>query len=77
MKPLKHFVYHDFHDYLASLLSQPDLESAMDKSCDDLMEVHNDPIPEHVTDIWKAEFLRTFKGPPGKTLFIDRQGEGP
>jgi len=76
MKPIKPFVYHDFDDYLASLLSRADLELAMDKSCDDLMQVCNDPIPEHATDIWDAEFLRTFKGPSGKTLFIDRQGEG-
>ena len=76
MKPLKPFIYHDLHDYLASLLSQPDLESAMDKSCNDLMEVHSDPIPEHVMDIWQVEFLRTFKGLLGKTLFIDGQGEG-
>jgi Transposase family tnp2 len=76
MKPIKPYVYHDFHDYLASLLSHADLEEAMDKSCDDLMRTVNDPMPEHVTDIWEAEFLRTFEGPSGKTLFIDRQGEG-
>jgi hypothetical protein len=76
MKPIKPFVYHDFHDYLASLLSRSDLEKAMDKSCDDLMRARNDPIPEFVTDVWEAEFLRTFEGPSSKTLFIDRQGEG-
>ena len=76
MKPIKPFVYHDFHDYLASLLSRADLEEAMDKSCDELMRTRDDPIPEYVKDIWEAEFLRTFKGPSPGTLFIDRQGEG-
>jgi hypothetical protein len=75
-KPIKPFVYHDFHDYLASLLSRADLEEAMDNSCDNLMQALNDPVPEHVADIWEAEFLRTFDGPSPGTLFIDRQGEG-
>ena len=56
-KPIKPFVYHDFHDYLASLLSCADLEEAMDKSCDNLMWTHNDPIPDYVEDVWDAEFL--------------------
>jgi hypothetical protein len=76
MKPIKPFVYHDFHDYLASLLSRADLEKAMDESCDNLMQSCNDPAPEYVKDIWEAEFLRTFEGPSPGTLFIDRQGEG-
>jgi hypothetical protein len=38
-KPIKPFVYHHFHDYLASLLSCRDLEFMMDKSCDELMVV--------------------------------------
>jgi len=75
-KPIKSFVYHDFHDYLASLLSRADLEEVMDKSCDKLMETRNDPIPEYVEDVWDAEFLRTFEGPSSGTIFIDRQGEG-
>jgi hypothetical protein len=76
MKPIKPFAYHDFHDYLASLLSRADLEGAMDKSCDDLLQTLDIPAPEHVGDVWEAEFLRTFEGPlPGK-VFIDRQGEG-
>jgi hypothetical protein len=76
MKPIKPFIYHDFQDYLASLLSCADFEMAMDKACNDLMRICNNPIPEHVTDIWEAEFLRTLKGPSGKSLLINRQGEG-
>ncbi|KIM77364.1 hypothetical protein PILCRDRAFT_12008 [Piloderma croceum F 1598] len=76
MKPIKLFIYHDFHDYLASLLSRADLEEAMDKSWDELMRTRDDPIPEYVEDVWEAEFLRTFEGPSLGTIFIDRQGEG-
>lgn len=75
-KPIKPFVYHHFHDYLAGLLSRPDLEDVMDKSCDDLFKSRNDPPPEYVNDFWQAKFIRSFEGPqPGK-LFIDRRAEG-
>lgn len=76
-KPIKPFVYHSFHDYLASLLSRKDLEIAMNKSCDDLMkDVGNSP-PEYVKDVWEAQFLRTFNYPTDRqTLFIDRGEEG-
>ena len=57
MKPIKPFIYHDFHDYLAGLLSCADLEKAMDESCYNLMQSCNDPAPEYVRDIWEAEFL--------------------
>ena len=35
-QPIKPFIYHSFHDYLASLLSCKDLKGIMDKACDDL-----------------------------------------
>ena len=75
LRPIKPFVYHDFHDYLASLLSRADLELQMDESCDKLMRSINDS-PEFVRDIWEADFLRNFKDPSNRTLFIDWQGEG-
>lgn len=74
--PIKPFVYHDFNDYLAGLLSHADLEDAMDRSCDTLMEELKRPPTTYVRDIWQAEFLRKMKGPDGKTLFVDRGVEG-
>ena len=74
--PIKPFVFHDFNDYLAGLLSRSDLEEAMDRSCDTLMEQLEKPPVGHVRDIWQAEFLREMKGPDGKTLFVDRGTEG-
>jgi Transposase family tnp2 len=76
MKPIKPFVYHHFHDYLAGLLSRPDLEELMDKSCDNLMKSMDQPAPSFVGDVFEAEFLRTFEGPKPGTLFVDRQGGG-
>lgn len=76
-KPIKPFVYHSFHDYLAGLLSRKDLEEKMDKSCDDFMEALSAPPPTFVNDILEAEFLRSFEGPNrSKTLFLDRKEEG-
>jgi hypothetical protein len=75
-KPIKPFVYHHFHDYLAGLLSRPDLEQLMDKSCDNLMESLGQPPPNFVGDVFEGQFLRTFEGPKPGTLFVDRQGGG-
>ncbi len=73
-KPKKTFVYHHFHDYLAGLLSRKDIESLMDKSCDDLSSSirSGQPAPKYVTDVFEAEFLRTFQGPIPGQLFVNR-----
>ena len=54
--PIKTFVYHHFHNYVAGLLTREDLEPLMDKTCDDLQQnlSHN---PSVIKDIWDAEFL--------------------
>ncbi|KAG2743367.1 hypothetical protein P692DRAFT_20878760 [Suillus brevipes Sb2] len=75
LEPIKIFLYHHFHDYLAGLLSRPDLEVLMDKPCDDLLASIGHP-PHIIKDVWDAEFFRTFKGPSGQSLFIDRGIEG-
>jgi len=75
MKPIKPFVYHHFHDYLAGLLSRPDLEELMDKSCDNLKS-RDQPAASFIGDVFEAEFLRTFEGPKLGTLFVDWQGGG-
>lgn len=41
LRPKKTFVYHDFKDYLASLLSHADIEAAMDQACDNLQDSIN------------------------------------
>ena len=75
-KPLKPYIVADFHDYLANLLSREDLESVMDRRCDDLMASirRNSQPPSYVSDVFDAKFLRTFEGPEVGKLFIDRPG---
>lgn len=75
-KPIKPFVYHNFHDYLANLLSRKDLESMMDKACDDCMSTIDQKSPEYLSDVWDAEFVRSFKGPKSTRLFVDRGSGG-
>ena len=48
----------------------------MDKSCNDLMESTEQPVPSFIGDVFEAEFLRTFEGPKPGTLFADQQGGG-
>jgi hypothetical protein len=80
-KPIKIFVYHHFHDYLARLLARPDIERAMDMRSDEVrdslaaMDIDGETREStSVTDIFEAEFIRTFRGPTGTGLFIDRPG---
>ena len=67
-KPRKKFAYHSFHDYLAGMLTRPDIEKMMDDSCDTLA---HDPIV--VTDVLEATFLKKFCGPDGQ-LFLRLPG---
>lgn len=74
--PIKPFVYHSFHDYLSGLLARKDLEQVMDKTCDDLAATLDKPPPSMATDVWEAQFLRTFDGPTKGVRFVDRGTEG-
>ncbi|KAI5980970.1 hypothetical protein EDD15DRAFT_2380662 [Pisolithus albus] len=49
--PIKTFVYHHFHDYIAALLARPGLEEVMDKPCDRLAE-NPDNQPTFLRDVW-------------------------
>jgi len=84
-KPIKTFVYHHFNDYLAGLLARPDIEKIMDDRCDQMKmpsgmgldsagSSTNNGTSSLVTDVLEARFIRTFKGPSGTTLFMDRPG---
>ena len=74
--PIKTFVYHHFHDYVASLLAKPGFEDLLDKPCDNLMQDLQGVAPSILKDVWDAEFLRTLQGLCARTLFVDHQGEG-
>jgi hypothetical protein len=74
-KPIKTFLYYSFHDYLAGLLSRPDLELLIDDYCDDFVESLAHPPPPMATDASEADFLKEFIGPVGGKLFLDRGQE--
>ncbi|KAG2748521.1 hypothetical protein P692DRAFT_20734893, partial [Suillus brevipes Sb2] len=76
LRPMKTFIYHDFKDYLAGLLSRADIEAAMDQACDDLQDSINSPHPAFMKNAFEAQFLRQFCGPQPSSLFIDRGEEG-
>ncbi|KIK35400.1 hypothetical protein CY34DRAFT_96153, partial [Suillus luteus UH-Slu-Lm8-n1] len=75
LEPIKTFVYHHFHDYLAGLLSRPELEAIMDSPCDKLLSSIGNAPPRVIKDVWDADFFRNFEGPT-QSLFIDRGSEG-
>lgn len=76
LRPKKIFVYHDFKDYLAGLLSRAHIEATMDQACDDLQDSINSPNPPLMKNAFEAQFLRQFCGPEPTSLFIDRGEEG-
>lgn len=63
--PIKVFVYHDFKDWVAGLMSRPGFEAKMDSSWNQL-ERDSEGIPLEMRDIFHGEFLREFKGLDGK-----------
>jgi hypothetical protein len=74
-RPKETFVYHDFKDYLANLLSRADIEVLMDSTCDDLCASLSTP-PHLVKIPFEAQFLREFRGADPKKLFVDQGEEG-
>ena len=74
--PIKSFVYHHFHDYMASLLAKPRFEDLLDKPCDNIMQDLQGSAPSVLKDVWDGEFLCTMEGLRAGTLFVDRQGKG-
>jgi hypothetical protein len=72
VRPIKPYLVPSFTDYLARLVSDPEIEQLCDKACDDAMLSLDDPLDADISNIFQARFMKTFEGPtPGK-LFIDR-----
>ena len=76
LEPIKPFVYHSFHDYLASHLSWKDLEEVMDKACDELQDLIGGPLPSFASDVWQVEFLQSFQGPTPGRFVVNRENKG-
>ncbi|KAJ7924678.1 hypothetical protein B0H13DRAFT_2577481 [Mycena leptocephala] len=82
LRLIKPFVYPDFTDHLASVLSDPEIAALCNSTCDKAWEaVHatlssgsRGPVsPEEVNNVFKAEFLRSFDGPVPDQLFIKEE----
>lgn len=70
-RPIKPFVTASFADYLARSLADPEVERLSKQACDDAMEnIHNPP--NESTNIFNAEFMKTFSGPIAGELFVNR-----
>ncbi|KAJ7059988.1 hypothetical protein C8F01DRAFT_1254096 [Mycena amicta] len=83
LRPIKPFVYPDFTDHLASVLSSPEIAAECYSACDKAWAAVQSTMateppgrasPEEVNNVFEAEFLRTFNGPVPDELFINRGG---
>jgi hypothetical protein len=72
----KTFMYHNFKDYLASLLSHADIEVEMDQACNNLQDLINSPHPPLIKHAFEVQFLCQFCSPEPGSLFIDRGDKG-
>jgi hypothetical protein len=71
LRPVKPYLVASFADYLARILSDPEVERCSDQACDDAKAALHDP-PRDTTNIFHAEYMKTFDGPVCGQLFIDR-----
>ena len=69
--PILPFVSFDARDWVASLLSRPQLEVQMDKAWESLRT----KLPDKLSDIFHGSVAQTFRGPDGKH-FSEGNGEG-
>ena len=71
VQPIKPYLVPSFTDYLARLVSDPEIEQLCDKACDDAMLSLDDPLDADISNIFQAQFMKTFEGPTLGKLFID------
>lgn len=70
-RPIKPFVTASFADYLARSLADPEVERLSKQACDDAMANIQNP-PNESTNIFNADFMKTFGGPIAGELFVNR-----
>ncbi|KAJ7163654.1 hypothetical protein C8R46DRAFT_901847, partial [Mycena filopes] len=72
-RPIRPFLSHSFVDYLARLLSTPEIEMQMDRACDEALAWKStiQEEPGFVDNVLHGTFVQEFVGPDGN-LFIDR-----
>ncbi|KAJ7435337.1 hypothetical protein B0H11DRAFT_2257294 [Mycena galericulata] len=70
-RPIRPFLSHSFLDYLARLLSTPDIERQMDYACDEALSWKRRGGADLVDNVMHGTLIQEFIGPDGN-LFIDR-----
>jgi hypothetical protein len=70
-RPIKPFVTVLFADYLARSLADPEVEQLSKQACDDAMANIQNP-PNESTNIFNADFMKTFGGPIAGKLFVNQ-----
>lgn len=70
--PIKPYVFFDFKDWMASLLSRSGYEEMMDQAWDRMKPSSDGSI----NDIFQGSIVQDFKGPDGKKHFSLTGGEG-
>ncbi|KAJ7087614.1 hypothetical protein B0H15DRAFT_949987 [Mycena belliarum] len=83
LRPIKPFMYPEFTDHMASVLSDPEVAAMCNSACDTawravsasrLADPHAPVSEAEVNNVFEAEFLRSFEGPVPEELFINRGG---
>ncbi|KAJ7448367.1 hypothetical protein FB451DRAFT_1053829, partial [Mycena latifolia] len=70
-RPIRPFLSHSFLDYLARLLSTPEIEKQMDQTCDEALSWKRQGGADFVDNVFHGTLIQEFIGPDGN-LFIDR-----
>jgi hypothetical protein len=68
--PIRPFLSHSFLDYLARLLSSPEIEKEMDRTCDEALSWKQQGGAESVDNVFHGNLIQNFVGPDNK-FFID------
>ena len=71
-RPLKPYTVPSFRDYLARLLTRRHIEDLCDQACDDAYATLSET--GDMRNVFRAEFLKIFKGPIPNELFVNRCG---
>ncbi|KAJ7493938.1 hypothetical protein FB451DRAFT_1388071 [Mycena latifolia] len=70
-RPIRRFLSHSFLDYLARLLSTPEIERQMDQTCDEALSWKMQGGADLVDNVFHGTLIQGFLGPDGN-FFIDR-----
>lgn len=72
-RPIRRFIYHEFHHWLGRMYARSDIENHLDE----YPPKHSqNEMPKVMKDMWDGYVLREFKGPDGKHFLDKPDDEG-